>query len=946
VPRRKNFSEFSDTGSRRSQQNFEESSMMESSHHSVEKADLAQTPVLAEPQQASASKNNDGLEVLETREWLDSLDYVLSRGGPESAGRLLQQLSLHARRAAGVNLPFTATTPYQNTISVRQQAPFPGSQEMERRIKSLVRWNAMAMVVRANKIQEGIGGHISTFASAATLYEVAFNHFLRARTENGDRDIVYFQGHAAPGMYSRAFLEGRLPKEKLENFRRELKPGGGLSSYPHPWLMPDFWEFPTVSMGLGPIQSIYHARFIKYLENRGLKTTTGGKVWAFLGDGEMDEPESLGSITLASREKLDNLIWVINCNLQRLDGPVRGNGKIIQELEAIFRGAGWNVIKVIWGCDWDSLIQNDRDGLLVKRLGEVTDGQYQKFFVESGAYFRQNLFGTDPRLLRMVEHLSDEQLSRLRLGGHDPIKVHAAYKSAIEHKGAPTLILAKTIKGYGLGEAGEGKNITHQQKKLNDDELRMFRSRFGIPIPDAELHDAPFYRPADDSPEIRYMQERRKVLGGYMPERKVRSKAIKEVSPVHFDEFHKGTEGRDVSTTMVFVRLLAKLLRDPEIGKLIVPIIPDEARTFGMEALFRQVGIYSSVGQLYEPVDMDTLLYYKEAKDGQILEEGITEAGSISSFIAAGTAYANHGINTIPFFIYYSMFGFQRIGDLIWAAADMRTRGFLLGGTAGRTTLAGEGLQHQDGHSHVLALSVPNLKAYDPAFAFEIAIIIQDGIRRMYVDQESIFYYLTLGNEPLPMPAMPDGEGIRDGILKGMYRFKASQKTDAKLRAQLFGSGAIMFEVLKAQQILEEKYGVAADVWSITSYKELYRDGNDCERWNMLHPGDSPKVPYVSEKLKDAAGVLVAASDYMKVLPESIARWMPRPLVALGTDGFGRSESRTSLRDFFEVDAKHIVLATLHALATEKEKKIESKVVAQAIKDLGINPAKLNPAIS
>jgi pyruvate dehydrogenase E1 component len=919
--------------------------MMEGSHHSVEKADLAQTPVLAEPQQAStASRNNDGLEVLETREWLDSLDYVLSRGGPESAGRLLQQLSLHARRAAGVNLPFTATTPYQNTISVRQQAPFPGSQEMERRIKSLVRWNAMAMVVRANKMQEGIGGHISTFASAATLYEVAFNHFLRARTENGDRDIVYFQGHAAPGMYSRAFLEGRLPKEKLENFRRELKEGGGLSSYPHPWLMPDFWEFPTVSMGLGPIQSIYHARFIKYLENRGLKASTGGKVWAFLGDGEMDEPESLGSITLASREKLDNLIWVINCNLQRLDGPVRGNGKIIQELEAIFRGAGWNVIKVIWGCDWDSLIQNDRDGLLVKRLGEVTDGQYQKFFVESGAYFRQNLFGTDPRLLRMVEHLSDEQLSRLRLGGHDPIKVHAAYKSAVEHKGAPTLVLAKTIKGYGLGEAGEGKNITHQQKKLNDDELRMFRSRFGIPIPDAELHDAPFYRPADDSPEIRYLQERRQQLGGYMPERKVRSKAIKAVSESHFEEFHKGTEGREVSTTMVFVRLLGKLLRDPEIGKLIVPIIPDEARTFGMEALFRQIGIYSSVGQLYEPVDMDTLLYYKEAKDGQILEEGITEAGSISSFIAAGTAYSNHGINTIPFFIYYSMFGFQRIGDLIWAAADMRTRGFLLGGTAGRTTLAGEGLQHQDGHSHVLALSVPNLMAYDPAFAFEIAVIIQDGIRRMYVDQESIFYYLTLGNEPLPMPAMPDGEGVREGILKGMYRFKASQKADARLRAQLFGSGAIMFEVLKAQKILEEKYGVAADVWSITSYKELYRNGNDCERWNMLHPGVTPKAPYVSQRLKDVPGVLVAASDYMKVLPESIAQWMPRPLVALGTDGFGRSESRASLRDFFEVDAKHIVLATLHALAAEK--KIESKIVSQAIKELGIKPEKVNPAIS
>jgi pyruvate dehydrogenase E1 component len=906
---------------------------------------LAQTPLVEELQKATTeSRNGDGLEMLETREWLDSLDYVLAKGGPERAGRLLQQLQLHARRAAGVNLPFTATTPYQNTISVRAQAAFPGSQEMERRIKSLVRWNAMAMVVRANRVESGIGGHISTYASAATLYEVAFNHFLHAKTEAGDRDIVYFQGHAAPGMYARAFLEGRLPKEKLDNFRRELNPGGGLSSYPHPWLMPDFWEFPTVSMGLGPLQSIYHARFIKYLENRGLKTTNGGKVWAFLGDGEMDEPESLGSITLASRERLDNLIWVINCNLQRLDGPVRGNGKIIQELEAIFRGAGWNVIKVIWGTDWDSLFQNDRDGLLVRRLGEITDGQFQKFFVESGAYFRQNLFGTDPRLLRMVERFSDEQLSRMRLGGHDPIKVHAAYKSAVEHTGAPTVILAKTIKGYGLGEAGEGKNITHQQKKLNEDELRMFRSRFGIPIPDDQLHEAPFYRPADDSAEIRYMQERRKQLGGYMPERKVRSKPIAPVSESHFEEFYKGTEGREVSTTMVFVRMLAKLLRDPEIGKFIVPIIPDEARTFGMEALFRQVGIYSSVGQLYEPVDMDTLLYYKEAKDGQILEEGITEAGSISSFIAAGTAYSNHGINTIPFFIYYSMFGFQRIGDLIWAAADMRTRGFLLGGTAGRTTLAGEGLQHQDGHSHVLALPVPNLMAYDPAFAFEIAIIIQDGIRRMYVNGESIFYYLTVGNEPLPMPAMPEGAEVRDGILKGLYLFKPSPKIDAKLRAQLFGSGAIMFEVLKAQEILESKYGVAADVWSVTSYKELYRDGNDCDRWNMLHPGDKPRVPFVTERLKDSQGVLVAASDYMKVLPESIAHWMPRPLVALGTDGFGRSEGRTALRDFFEVDAKHIVLATLHALA--RGKKIEAKVVNQAIKELGINPEKSNPAIS
>jgi len=890
-----------------------------------------------------AQVQTDGIEVLETREWLDSLDYVLSKGGPERAGRLLQQLALHARRAAGVNLPFTATTPYQNTIPSRTQPPFPGSQEMERRIKSLVRWNALAMVMRANKIQEGIGGHISTFASAATLYEVAFNHFLRARTEAGDRDIVYFQGHAAPGIYSRAFLEGRMPKQKLENFRRELKPGGGLSSYPHPWLMEDFWEFPTVSMGLGPIQAIYHARFIKYLENRGLKTATGGKVWAFMGDGEMDEPESLGSITLASRERLDNLIFVVNCNLQRLDGPVRGNGKIIQELEAIFRGAGWNVIKVVWGSDWDTLIQSDRDGLLVKRMGEISDGQYQKYFVESGAYFRQNFFGTDPRLLKMVEHLSDEQLARMRLGGHDPIKVYAAYKAAVETTGAPTIVLAKTIKGYGLGEAGEGKNITHQQKKLNNEELSMFRSRFGIPIPDDELNSAPFYRPADDSAEIRYMQERRKQLGGYMPERKVRATPLKSVPEQHFEEFYKGTDGREVSTTMVFVRMLAKLLRDPEIGKLIVPIIPDEARTFGMEALFRQVGIYSSVGQLYEPVDMDTLLYYKEAKDGQILEEGITEAGSMCSFIAAGTAYANHGINTIPFFIYYSMFGFQRIGDLIWAAADMRTRGFLVGGTAGRTTLAGEGLQHQDGHSLVLALTVPNCMAYDPAFAYEIAVIIQDGIKRMYVDGESIFYYMTVTNEPLAMPEMPGGTDIRSGILKGMYRFNTSAKKDAPVRAQLFGSGTIMFEVLKAQQMLE-KYNVGADVWSVTSYKELYKDANDCQRWNMLHPGKAARVPYVTQLLKDAPGPFIAASDYMKVLPESIAQWVPGRMVSLGTDGFGRSENRAALRDFFEVDAKHIVLATLNALLHEG--KISLDVVQKAIQDLSINPEKLNPAIN
>ena len=881
-----------------------------------------------------------GLEVVETREWLDSLDYILQTEGAERAGRLLQQLEFHTAQS-GYRVPFTATTPYINTIPADKQPPFPGSQELERRIKSLVRWNALAMVMRANKKSEGIGGHISTYASAATLYEVGFNHFFRAKTEDGDRDLVYFQGHASPGIYSRAFLEGRLSKQQLENFRRELAQGGGLSSYPHPWLMPDFWEFPTVSMGLGPIQAIYQARFNRYLENRGLKKGTTGKVWAFLGDGETDEPEALGAISLAAREKLDNLVFVINCNLQRLDGPVRGNGKIIQELEAQFRGTGWNVVKVIWGSDWDPLLAKDRDGLLVKRMGEITDGQYQKYFVETGAYFRQNFFGTDPRLLKMVEHLSDDQLEKMRLGGHDPLKVYAAYKTAVEHKGAPTVILAKTIKGYGLGESGEGKNITHQQKKINDEELAMFRSRFGIPIKDEELHDAPFYRPPDDSLEIQYMQDRRKELGGYMPQRKVTAPKLAPVDEALFEEFYKGTEGRKVSTTMVFVRMLSKMLRDPQIGKLVVPIVPDEARTFGMEAMFRQVGIYSSVGQLYEPVDMDTLLYYKESKDGQILEEGITEAGSMSSFIAAGTSYANHGINAIPFFIYYSMFGLQRVGDLVWAAGDMRTRGFMLGGTSGRTTLNGEGLQHQDGNSHLLVYPVPNMVAYDPAFAYELAIIIQDGIRRMYVEQEPIFYYLTVMNEPWEMPEMP--EGSREGILRGIYKFRASGKTDAKMRVSLLGSGAMMQEVMKAQKVLEEKYGVAADIYSVTSYKNLYFDGISAERWNMLHPGEREKVPFVTETLKDS-GVVVAASDYVKALPESIAKWVPGRLVALGTDGFGRSETREALREHFEVDAKHIVLGALSGLL--REGKIKADVVKGAIKELGINTEKPNPVVA
>ncbi|MGZ4815967.1 MAG: pyruvate dehydrogenase (acetyl-transferring), homodimeric type, partial [Terriglobales bacterium] len=711
--------------------------------------------------------------------------------------------------------------------------------------------------------------------------------------------------------------------------------------YPHPWLMPDFWEFPTVSMGLGPIMSIYQARFNRYLEDRGLKAPSDRKVWAFLGDGETDEPETLGAITLASREKLDNLIFVINCNLQRLDGPVRGNGNIIQELEAAFRGAGWNVIKVIWGSDWDPILAKDKDGLLVQRMSEMVDGEFQKFSVESGAYLRQHFFGKDPRLLELVKHLSDEQLRRLRLGGHDPLKVYAAFKAAAEHKGQPTVILARTIKGYGLGESGEGKNITHQQKKLNEEELKAFRSRFGVPLSDEEIEKLTFYRPSDDSPEIQYLRKRRTELGGYLPKRVNRSKPLNEIPTELFEEFHTGTEGRKASTTMVFVRMLAKFLRDPHIGHLVVPIVPDEARTFGMEALFRQVGIYSHVGQLYEPVDRDTLLYYKEAKDGQILEEGITEAGSISSFIAAGTAYATHGIPTIPFFIYYSMFGLQRVGDLVWAAGDMRARGFLLGGTAGRTTLAGEGLQHQDGNSHTLAMPVPNLMTYDPAFAYELAVIIQDGMRRMYQNDESVFYYITVMNENYEHPAMP--EGAREGIVKGMYRFSQSQMKQAKAKAQLFGSGAILPEVIKAQGLLE-KYGVAADVWSVTSYKELYKDATGVERWNMLHPAEKPRVPYVTQQLEKTEGVMVAASDYIKSLALQVAKWFPRPLHVLGTDGFGRSESRDRLRDFFEVDARYVALAALTELL--KEKKVDAKTVQQALEDFGIDPNKKDPLYS
>jgi pyruvate dehydrogenase E1 component len=881
------------------------------------------------------------IDDIEIQEWLESLDSVLESSGTDVAREILERLRAHAT-VSGIDLPFTANTPYANTIPARLEPLFPGDQQLERRIKSLIRWNALAMVVRANRLEHNIGGHISTYASAATLYEVGFNHFFRARSEDFEGDTIYFQGHAAPGIYSRAFLEGRISIGQLENFRRELKPGGGLSSYPHPWLMPDFWEYPTVSMGLSPLMAIYQARFNRYLENRGLKPATDAKVWAFLGDGETDEPESLGAITLAAREKLDNLIFVVNCNLQRLDGPVRGNGQIIQELESAFRGARWNVIKVLWGSEWDPILERDTEGLLVKRMGEVVDGEYQKLVVSSGDYVRQFFFGSDPRLLKLVEPLPDEALRRLRLGGHDPRKVYAAYKAAFEHKGGPTVILARTIKGYGLGEAGEGKNVTHQQKKLNEDELREFRSRFGIPLSDGDISDVPFYRPPDDSEEINYLKARREALGGYTPQRKIRSTPLVADHDELFREFHDGSDGREVSTTMAFVAMLRKMLKHPEIGKLIVPIVPDEARTFGMESLFRTVGIYSSVGQKYEPVDVNTLLYYKEAKDGQILEEGITEAGSMASFIAAGSAYASHGINTIPFFIYYSMFGFQRVADFIWAAADMRTRGFLLGGTAGRTTLAGEGLQHQDGNSHVLALPVPNLLAYDPAYAYEISVIIQDGIRRMYKEGETIFYYITVMNEPYAMPTMP--AGVEEGILKGMYKFRGAVNKKSKLRAQLFGSGAILNEVVAAQEILEQKYGVSADVWSVTSYKCLYTDGIETERWNRLHPSTKPRIPYVKQCLEGSQGVLVAASDYLKTLPNMISKWMPRRLATLGTDGFGRSEGRTSLREFFEVDSRFITLATLHELYTDGQ--LDKSVLDKAITELAVNPDKPNPVIS
>ncbi len=874
----------------------------------------------------------------ENREWRDSLDYVHQSQGPERVRELLRRLQLQAAEY-GVGGECSFTTPYVNTIPAERQAVFPGSREIERRIKSIVRWNAMAMVLRANRRNEGIGGHISTYASCATLYEVGFNHFFRAATDDQPGDLVYFQGHAAPGVYARAFVEGRISAKQLENFRQELQPGGGLPSYPHPHLMPEFWQFPTVSMGLSPIMSIYQARFSRYLENRKLKEGGDRKVWAFLGDGELDEPESLGAITLAARENLDNLIFVVNCNLQRLDGPVRGNGKIIQELEAAFRGAGWNVIKVIWGSDWDQLLARDDKGLLVQRMEEVPDGQYQLYSASGGDVIRRDFFGKHRELEQMVRHYTDEQLWKLRRGGHDPEKVYAAYHAAVNHKGSPTVILAKTIKGYGLGEAGEGRNVTHQQKKLNERELRHFRSRFGIPISDADIKEAPFYRPVAESEEIAYLNQRRTELGGSVPERRTVAAKIDMPSDEIFSELTKGSGDREVATTMAMVHLLGKLLKDKALGKQIVPIIPDEARTFGMEALFRKFGIYSHQGQKYDPVDKDSLLYYKEATDGQILEEGITEAGSISSFIAAGTAYSTYGIQMIPFFFFYSMFGFQRIGDFIWAAGDSRTRGFLLGGTAGRTTLAGEGLQHQDGHSHVLALANPAVRCYDPAFAYEVAVIVREGLRRMLVEEEDVIYYLTVMNEFYRMPPMP--EGAEEGILKGLYKYRASANSRAKIKAHLFASGAIVNEALAAQKLLEEQFETAADVWSVTSYKNLYWEAIETERRNLRNPQKDPRTPFLQQVLEKEKGVFVAVSDYLKALPAIIAKWLPGRTVLLGTDGYGRSETRTALRDFFEVDARHIAYAALVALA--REKRVKLSVVESAAQKLEIDPHKPNP---
>ncbi|OGA38856.1 MAG: pyruvate dehydrogenase (acetyl-transferring), homodimeric type [Betaproteobacteria bacterium RIFCSPLOWO2_12_FULL_62_13] len=875
----------------------------------------------------------------ETREWLDALESVLEREGPDRAHFLLEKLVDTARRS-GAYIPYNANTAYMNTIPMTQEERSPGDAELENNIRSLVRWNAMAMVVRANKQSSELGGHIASFASAATLYDIGFNHFFRAANENFGGDLVYIQGHSAPGIYARAYLEGRITEEQLDNFRREVG-GKGLSSYPHPWLMPDFWQFPTVSMGLGPIMAIYQARFMRYLKDRGIIEPQGRKVWAFMGDGEMDEPESLGAISLAGREQLDNLIFVINCNLQRLDGPVRGNSKIIQELEATFRGAGWNVIKVIWGSYWDPLFMRDKSGILLKRMEECVDGEYQAFKANDGAFVRKRFFGKYPELLDMVAHMSDDDIWRLNRGGHDPHKIYAAYAAAVKHKGEPTVILAKTVKGYGMGEAGEGQNITHQQKKMGTASIKAFRDRFDVPIPDDKLEEVPFYRPAANSPEMKYLMERVKAMGGLLPARRRKAAPLEAPALSAFEAQLRGTEGREISTTMAFVRILNTIIRDKKIGKLVVPIIPDEARTFGMEGMFRQLGIYSHVGQVYTPQDADQLMFYKEDKNGQILEEGITEAGAMSSWIAAATSYSTNGVSMIPFYAFYSMFGFQRVGDLAWAAGDMRARGFLIGGTAGRTTLNGEGLQHEDGHSHVLASSIPKCISYDPTFAYELAVIIQDGLRRMYQEQEDVYYYITVMNENYAHPPMP--EGVEKGILKGMYLLSEGKAKTKQPRIQLLGSGAILREVIAGAELLEKDFGVAADIWSVTSFNQLRREGLDAQRWNMLHPEAEPRLSHVEQCLKDRAGPVAAATDYMKIFADQIRAFLPtHNYLVLGTDGFGRSDTRKQLRRFFEVDRYYVAVAAMKALADQEA--VPRRQVTEAISKYGIDPEKPNPA--
>ena len=877
----------------------------------------------------------DDLDPVETGEWLESIDSVLSQHGPERAHFLLNKMIDFARRS-GAYLPYSPNTAYLNTIAPGRQPEYPGDRALERRIEAYIRWNAMAMVVRANRISTDYGGHISSYASSATLYEVGFNHFWRGDTEKQGGDMIFFQGHSAPGIYARAFLEGRLKEGDLARFRQEVG-GGGLSSYPHPWLMPDFWQFPTVSMGLGPMMAIYQARFMRYMESREMVAPSDRKIWAFLGDGEMDEPESMGAITMPVREGLDNLIFVVNCNLQRLDGPVRGNGKIIQELEAAFGGAGWNVIKVVWGSRWDPLLADDKDGLLRRLMEETVDGEYQAFKANDGAYVREKFFGKHPETAAMVADMSDAEVWRLNRGGHDALKVHAAYDAATRHTGQPTIILAKTVKGYGMGSAGEGQNTAHQQKKMDMDAIREFRDRFNIPVSDKDLDDVPFYMPAADSEELQYLHARRQALGGYLPKRRSKSKALPVPPLAMFQTQIDGTGEREASTTMAFVRILTSLIRDKRIGKHIVPIVPDEARTFGMEGMFRTIGIYSSKGQLYEPVDAGELMYYREDKKGQILEEGINEAGAWCSWAAAGSSYSNHDVPMVPFYIYYSMFGFQRIGDFIWAGGDQQCRGFLIGATAGRTTLAGEGLQHQDGHSLIAASTVPNCVSYDPTYAYELAVIIQDGLRRMIGEQENVFYYIACMNENYVHPPMP--AGIEEGILKGMYLLQVGGQ--GKIRAQLLGSGTILREVIAAAALLDNDFGIPTDVWSVTSFNELRRDGLAVERWNQLHPGETPRRCYVEECLAERPGPYIAATDYMKIVPDQIQRWVPGTFVSLGTDGYGRSDAREALRRHFEIDKHYIAVTALKALADDGV--LDQKTVAQAIEKYKIDPDRPDP---